>query len=58
MFSDLQFVLARVLWAPTCDRERALQMAELAARSHPDPEQRATILAWLELRLARAELAS
>jgi hypothetical protein len=52
MFSDLQFVLARVLWAPTCDRDRALQMAELAARSHPDPEQRATILAWLELHAA------
>jgi hypothetical protein len=58
MISDLQFVLARVLWAPTCDRDRALQMAELAARSHPDPEQRATIQAWLELRLTQAELAS
>ena len=50
MFSDLQFLLARVLWAPKSDRERALQLAELAARSHPDPDQRAAILTWLELR--------
>ncbi|MEO6773177.1 MAG: hypothetical protein ABI467_09145 [Kofleriaceae bacterium] len=54
MFSDLQFMLARVLWAPTCDRERALQLAELAARTHPDSEQRAAIQAWLELRLGAA----
>ncbi|HET9991184.1 MAG TPA: hypothetical protein VFQ65_21775 [Kofleriaceae bacterium] len=55
MLSDLQFVLARVLWAPTCDRDRALQLAELAARTHPDPDQRAQIQAWLELRLAQAD---
>ncbi len=53
MFSDLQFLLARVLWAPKSDRERALQIAELAARTHPDPAQRAAIEEWLEARIAQ-----
>ena len=58
LFSDLQFVLARVLWAPTRDRDRALQLAELAARTHPDPDQRAAIQAWLEHQLAQNQRAA
>jgi hypothetical protein len=54
LLSDLQFVLARILWAPYCDRERAVALAELAAKSHPDPERRAAIAAWLTLRLTPA----
>lgn len=54
LLSDLQFVLARILWAPYCDRERAVALAELAAKTHPDPEQRAAISAWLALRLTPA----
>jgi hypothetical protein len=50
MISDLQFVLARILWAPYCDRDRAVVLAELAQKSHPDPVKRAQIAAWLELR--------
>ncbi len=48
LLSDLQFILARILWAPHCDRDRALELAELASRTHPDPDQRAAIAAWLE----------
>lgn len=50
MLCDLQFVLARVLWAPYCDRERAMLLAELAAKTHPDPAKRAAIAAWLQQR--------
>jgi predicted kinase len=45
--SELQFVLARILWAPYCDRERAVLLAQLAAKTHPDPAKRAQIAAWL-----------
>jgi hypothetical protein len=50
LLSDLQFVLARILWAPHCDRERALLLAELAAKTHPDPAQREAIASWMKLR--------
>jgi hypothetical protein len=50
MLSELQFVLARVLWAPYCDRDRAILLAELAAKSHPDPAKRAAIASWLQQR--------
>src|SRR5262249_42616767 len=33
-----------------CDRERAVLLAELAAKTHPDPEQREAIAAWLKQR--------
>ena len=49
-FAELQFVLARILWAPYCDRERAVALAELAAASHPDPEKRELITQWLDVR--------
>lgn len=49
LLSELQFVLARILWAPYCDRDRALLLAELAAKTHPDPDKRAAIARWLEL---------
>ena len=54
MLSDLQFVLARVLWAPHCDRDRALALARLAAKQHPDPAKRAAIATWLNLRATPA----
>jgi len=49
--ADLEFTLARVLWAPYCDRERAVALAELAARTAPDPERQAEIVQWLQLRV-------
>jgi hypothetical protein len=48
--ADLQFVIARILWAPYCDRERAMLLAELAARRHPDPVKRVAIAEWMALR--------
>ena len=52
LLSDLQFVLARILWAPYCDRDRAILLAELAAKTHPDPAQRLAISNWLKMRAA------
>ncbi|MEO8552441.1 MAG: hypothetical protein ABI678_20830 [Kofleriaceae bacterium] len=51
MLADLEFTLARVLWAPYCDRERAVALAELAVQMQPDAARRAEILAWLQVRL-------
>jgi len=51
VIADLQFVLARILWAPYCDRERAIRLAELALRGHPDPAKRAAMTEWMKLRL-------
>ena len=50
VISELQFVIARILWAPYCDRERAMVLAELAARRHPDPVKRAAMADWMRLR--------
>ena len=54
LLSDVQFVLAQVLWDPRCDRSRALQIAALAAKSHPDPDRSAAIAGWLQLHAAPA----
>lgn len=47
MLSDVQFILAQLLWEPRHDQDRALEIAKLAARTHPDPVRRAEIAAWL-----------
>lgn len=47
LLSDVQFLLAQLLWEPRHDQDRALRIAELAARTHPDPVRRAEIVAWL-----------
>jgi len=54
LLADLQFVLARILWAPHCDRDRAVLLAELAARTHPDPDKREAMAEWLKLRATPA----
>ncbi|HUJ58515.1 MAG TPA: hypothetical protein VLX92_08485 [Kofleriaceae bacterium] len=54
LVADAQFLLAQVLWDPREDRERAIQLAELAARSHPDPATRAVIARWINYRTARS----
>lgn len=48
--ADLQFVIARILWAPYCDRERAMLLAELASQRHPDPAKRVAIAEWITVR--------
>ena len=47
LLSDAQFVIAQILWEPRCDRTRAVRIAALAAKTHPDPHKRAMIGDWL-----------
>ena len=50
VIADLQFVIARILWAPHCDRERAMVLAQLAGQRHPDPARRVAIAEWMAVR--------
>lgn len=50
VISELQFVIARILWAPYCDRERAMVLAQLAAQRHPDAGKRAAMAEWMRVR--------
>ncbi|HEY1558994.1 MAG TPA: hypothetical protein VGF94_29430 [Kofleriaceae bacterium] len=51
LLAEAQFLLARVLWNPHADRRRALRIARMAAKTHPDPLVRAEIVAWLRHRV-------
>ena len=47
LLAEAQFLLAQVLWEPRIDRRRALRIARIAAKTHPDPLARAAITRWL-----------
>ncbi|HTR52899.1 MAG TPA: hypothetical protein VMJ10_19425 [Kofleriaceae bacterium] len=51
LLAEAQFLLAQVLWEPRIDRGRALRIARIAAKSHPDPRARAAIARWLGERI-------
>lgn len=51
LLAEAQFLLAQILWDPRPDPERAVELARLAARIHPDDEARAVIEHWLDMKL-------
>ena len=50
LLAEAQFLLAQVLWEPRIDRSRALRIARIAAKTHPDPRARAAIAEWFRER--------
>jgi len=51
LLAEAQFLLAQVLWEPRADRRRALRIARIAAKTHPDPGARAEIADWFRERI-------